>query len=152
MPDPFLQAHEALPGFYLISYPTSPISIKDQMIRGQMILDRLRQSYSPEVFDNGRRLLVVGAGAGGATAAMRASLATRALLIDRAPDPFLVQGKATSRWIDPTQYDWPMDHWLQARYPWSAPPMPLPWQAFWSSALSLHWKGMLNRAAALSAG
>ena len=61
MSDPFLHAHQALPGFYLISHPTSPISIKDQMIRGRMIIDRLRQNHYAPIYESGRRLLVVGA-------------------------------------------------------------------------------------------
>ena len=44
MNDPFLLAHRVLRSFFLISYRVSPISIRDQMVRGLMIIDRLLEN------------------------------------------------------------------------------------------------------------
>src|SRR5690349_4981405 len=40
-------------------------------------------------------------------------------LVEPAPGPFEVQRNCETRWIDPVQYDWPMDHWERRAFPWS---------------------------------
>ncbi len=78
-------------------------------------------------------VLVVGAGACGMTAAfVLARLGLPVVVIDEGTylldphiqeddlvAPFGQQARCRSRWIDPTQYDWPMDHWHRGRFPWN---------------------------------
>src|SRR4051812_33411471 len=99
MTDPILDTHRQAPFYYLTSGP-SPINIRDQMLRGVTLVERLIESQ--EIGPN-RPLLVIGAGAGGATSAIEsASQGVRTLFVEPQLTPFLTQRHATSRWIDPT--------------------------------------------------
>jgi hypothetical protein len=141
MPDPFLLAHIVAPLQFDLSGTLTPISIRDQMLRGRLIVDR---AVEQGLVGPRRDLLVVGAGAAGATAAIRAAQhGIRAVLLDRSPWPFLRQAGSTTRWVDPTQYDFPGEHWQQGRYPWRPPAMPLPWRRNFASNLTLHWSYQL---------
>ncbi len=114
MADPFLLAHAIRPFFFEIGGRLSPVSIRDQMIRGRMLVDRAVEAGL--INQTSRPLLVIGAGAGGATAAIRAAqLGITTTLIEIAPTPFLRQAGCRSRRVDPTQYDWPVDHWRENR-------------------------------------
>ena len=144
MADPFLLAHIVHPLFFDIGGRLSPISIRDQMIRGRLVVDR---AWEERLIGPSRDLLVIGAGAAGGTAAIRAAQrGVRTTLIDAAPAPFLRQALCCSRWVDPTQYDWPLDHWAQGIYHWRPPAMPLPWPANRANVLAAGWTGLLNRA------
>jgi flavin-dependent dehydrogenase len=115
------------------------------MVRGRMIVER---AIEEELLDGNRRLLVVGAGAGGATAAIRAvELAIPTVLVEQNSHPFLTQGLCESRWVDPTQYDWPINHWAESRYHWRPPRIPLPWTANYANDLAERWRKGLHRAA-----
>lgn len=139
MADPVLDAHRVLPGLFVISTPVRPISIRDQMVRARLLVDRLVQHGALEPVP-ARPLLVVGAGAGGVTAAIRAAeRGWPTWLVDEAPMAFGLQAASTTRWLDPAQYDWPAEHWQQGYYPWDLPPMPLTYPAAWSRDLALHW-------------
>lgn len=138
MIDPFLDAHLLLPHLYLLSPGQSPISIRDQMLRGRMLVERLLDK-------NEFPLLVVGAGAGGATAAMwSARKGVETWLLDRAPAPFALQAASRTRHLNPTQYDWPVNHWTKARFPWNKAPMPLDHPADLAHVLANRWTTELN--------
>jgi glycine/D-amino acid oxidase-like deaminating enzyme len=78
----------------------------------------------------GDKILVVGAGAAGAVAAMTcASRGLDTVIIDRKSQPFLRQAGCAIRWIDPMQYDWPADQWSPGRTFSLYSPVPLPWDA-----------------------
>lgn len=143
MADPFLLAHLVRPLFFDIGGALSPVSIRDQMIRGRMIVDR---SVEAGLLGTGRSpLLVIGAGAAGATAAIRAAQrGIRTVLIEINPAPFLRQGGCQSRWVNPTQYDWPVGHWTQSRYHWMPPAMPMPWREALANVLAVVWTVQLN--------
>lgn len=146
MIDPFLLAHEVAPLCFEIGGILSPVSIRDQMIRGRWIVDRAMEAG---LIASGEKLLVVGAGAAGVTAAIEAaSRGISVTLIDTAPAPFLRQAGCSSRWVDPTQYDWPVDHWANSVFPWTWPGMPLPWTAGRANMLATAWR--LALAAAIS--
>jgi FAD dependent oxidoreductase len=137
MIDPFLLAHQVAPLSFEIGGVLSPVSIRDQMIRGRWIIDRLLEAG---LIASGQKLLIIGAGAAGATAAIEgAAQGIRVTLIDTAPAPFLRQAGCSSRWVDPTQYDWPVDHWTNSRFPWTSPPMPLGWIAGRANMLAMSW-------------
>ena len=119
-PDPFLRAHIIRPFIFDIGGRLSPISIRDQMLRGQLIVDRALEAGYIDGY--GRDLLVVGAGAAGATAAIHAAgKGVSTWLIEQETGPFYRQANCSSRWVDPTQYDWPQEHWSEGKYPWTSP-------------------------------
>jgi hypothetical protein len=135
MSDPFLDAHRVARLTYVISGP-QPISIRDQMLRGALAARRLHEER--EIDREKRPLVVVGAGAGGATAAIEAArIGVEAHLVEIAQQAFLTQRLARTRITDPTQYDWPLDHCLYGSFPWG-----------WHSALPLSFR--TNRADWLS--
>ena len=107
---PFLEAHRVFSRFYLLSPGPSPISIRDQMLRGRLIVEEL---IHKEIINKDKPLLVVGGGAGGVTAAMfGAEQRIRTTLVERKRACFSVQ-KLSSRFIHPNQYDWPVDHYTR---------------------------------------
>jgi hypothetical protein len=144
MIDPFLLAHQVAPLSFEIGGVLSPVSIRDQMIRGRWIVDRCIEAG---LIMPGERLLLVGAGAAGVTAAIEGvRRGISVTLIDTAPGPFLRQAGCSSRWVDPTQYDWPVDHWPNSQFPWTWPTMPLPWTAGRANVLAISWQLALTAA------
>jgi hypothetical protein len=146
MSDPVVDAHRLLPRLYRISGGMTPVSIRDQMIRGWLLVERLRRRGE---FSENSRLLVVGAGASGATAAMwAANKKIKTLLVEENSAPFLSQKLAPTRVLDPTQYDWPVDHWPLHAFPWVRrhARMPLPYPASEASILSAMWELELQKA------
>ena len=154
--DPFLNLHQigTLPVFDLASGLTR-ISIRDQMVRGRMLGDRLPAWLSDYYATRGLNhiehpVLIVGAGAYGVTAAALLALAgNRVVVAERRSIVFPAQATCDSRWLDPTQYDWPMDHWRRAKLPWlaaSLPSWPLPWKADRASSIVKNqWGSSLAR-------
>jgi len=150
MSDPFLLAHQVQPFVFNISGGLSPISMRDQMIRGVMVVDRAIQEGLIDA--TSRSLLVMGAGVGGATAAIHAvAKGVKALLVERSSASFTLQAGCLTRWIDPIQYDWPIQHWNRGCFPWTQPSMPLPWIANRSNHLALIWRRELERVALVNA-
>jgi hypothetical protein len=151
MADPFLVTHQVGPAVFDIGGKLYPVSIRDQMVRGQSIVDRAIQAGFGA---SGEQLLVIGAGCAGAVAAIEA--ASRGIttnVIDTAPMPFLRQAACMTRWIHPHEYEWPLDHWPTPKYPfvglpapYYGPPVPLSWAANWSDALAAGWAIDLGRA------
>ena len=143
MADPFLRAHNVGPFHFDIGGAISPVSIKDQMVRGHMIVDR---AVEAGLLDKQHPLLVIGAGAAGVTAALHASQAHNipTTLVDREAAPFSRQRGCTSRWIDPTQYEWPLNHCFESRYPWIGSAVPLPWSREFANLLATAWMQKLT--------
>lgn len=101
----------------------------------------------------GRPLFVVGAGAAGATLAMLAAAKNvQTFLLDQQPSPFSRQSVCRSRWVDPSQYDWPHRTWAVPRYPQRPPAAPLAWAGARASRLANDWQRLLSAAIASSAG
>ena len=112
--DPLLLVHRLDHGEYSIAGKYNPASIKDQMVRAVGIVDRALR-YG--IIGPNKRLLVVGAGAAGVSAALRAADSrTDTTLVERADRPFGRQAKS-SRIVDPTEYDWPHPEWNQGAIP-----------------------------------
>ncbi|MFZ0770038.1 MAG: hypothetical protein WCA49_09020 [Candidatus Sulfotelmatobacter sp.] len=144
MPDTFLESHRVGPLQFTISSPLSPISIRDQMVRAKMFVDR---AIEANILGPARLLFVLGAGAGGVSAALYA--VTRGIettLIELRSHAFGLQRKCLSRWINPTQYDWPASHWNLQRFPWTPPAMPLPWQSQRANLVAAVWDHELLKA------
>ena len=98
------------------------VSVLDQMNRGQL-LGRSLTDWLDSFFPVDHRLnpiLVVGAGACGASAAIElASQQDRrpVHLIEKSEFPFSRQFKCNTRWIDPSLYEWPSQAWSQLEFP-----------------------------------
>jgi hypothetical protein len=154
--DPFLFAHKVGPFHINIGGQWSPLSIRDQMLRGRWAAER---ALDAGILGEGKELAVIGAGVGGVTAAMVAvNAGVKTTLFDKDSDPF-ARHKKCRRWVDPTQYDWPLDHFNAGSIPWtprqslppvtivlsSTPPMPLRWpRATRALALVGDWISQFN--------
>lgn len=141
MADHFLEGHRIFSRLYSIGGRLNPISIRDQMVRGQMFVERLVEQGSPW-YNSERPLLIVGAGAGGVAAALTAVERYRipTILVDKQNMPFFTQTAAVTRWLDPTLYDFPADHWGVGDYPPRATQYtPISWKANWSHHLAILW-------------
>lgn len=115
------------------------------MVRAELFVERAWEAglLSPT---QSRPLLIVGAGAGGATAALHAAtiLGVSTILADRADAPFKTQADCPTRWLDPSIYDFPVDHWHEGRYPpsMSVAAPHLSWSANWSHIVAMHWRSI----------
>ena len=140
--DPFLLTHNVRHQLYDIGPRLSPISIRDQMIRAYVLVIRaIRQ----QIIGPDKPLLVVGAGAAGATAAIiAAERGVPTTLLERGNEPFGLQLGCQTRWIDPVVYDWPAEHWVKGVFPWRGTNLPLRWEASHSSAIAGSWGKILN--------
>jgi hypothetical protein len=149
MSDQFLRAHEMMEYAYSVADVAYPVSIRDQMNRARWLVQKAHDLgfFGPKRDPKYCRLLVCGAGASGATAALHAiSLGVKTVLVERSNAPFLRQRLCRSRWIDPTQYDWSAAHWTTATFPHTGPVMPLPWVADRSHRLAVAWQMRLSTA------
>lgn len=143
---PFIEAHRIGPLEFNISSPVKPISIRDQMVRAEMLIDDL---WDGALISKPRRLLIVGGGVAATTAALCAIRhKVPVLVVNKASSFFTLQAKCFTRWIDPTQYDWPAGHWRMAKYPWHQPGMgaPLPWDAQIASTIATDWSVTMDYA------
>jgi len=112
--------------------------IRTQMVRAQMVVTRALEQGEITRDD---KVLVVGAGAAGAVAAMTcASCGLDTVIIDRKSQPFLRQAGCATRWIDPMQYDWPADQWSPGRTFSLYSLVPLPWDADLSFRIAARWR------------
>jgi hypothetical protein len=143
--DPLLLTYQVGPEplLYDISTSLQPISIRDQMFRGYMIINRalseglIKEWQQPPI-------LVVGAGVAGAMTAMTAVWHRIPTLLVEARSPFIQQIRGHTRFICPTQYDWPAPHWGEGKYPWVGPDSPLDWNSGRASSVALAWISKLN--------
>ncbi|MFK3649500.1 hypothetical protein ACI2IY_13850 [Lysobacter enzymogenes] len=108
-----LLALKVAPNVFDISSGQHHVSIRDQIVRGQLLVRDLCR-LDPDF----NRLLVIGAGAGGAATAVAAAQANlQVRLIDAAPEPFSLQRGVTQRFVAPFMYEWPSGFSDDQRYP-----------------------------------
>ena len=139
---PFLEAHQVFSHFYLLSPGPGPISIRDQMLRGRLIVEEL---IHKKIINKDNPLLVVGGGAGGVTAAMFAAESSiDTTLVERKRVCFSVQ-RHSSRFIHPTQYDWPVDHYREDNNFWKRLRIPLPFAAKTSREFVRDWYEIVSQ-------
>lgn len=98
----------------------APVSVRDQVVRAHYLVDLLRDGGELAVTT---RLVILGAGVAGISAALAAARlgVKHVVLIDQAAVPLSLQARCRSRWVDPTQYDWPAGHWLDGQWPVKEP-------------------------------
>lgn len=116
----------------------NPQSIRDQMMRAALLVDR---GVRTEILTKERPLLVVGAGAAGVAAALRAfrkhNIST--ILVEKEDRPLLRQLDSI-RFVCPTQYDFPVSHWTKRWYPLDdGSDLPLRWKAARSQEIAVRW-------------
>jgi hypothetical protein len=148
MSDQLLRAHEMMEYVYNVADVAYPVSIRDQMNRARWLVEKAHDlGFFGPIRPTYRKLLVCGAGAAGVTAALHAvGLGVETVLVERSGAPFRRQRLCTSRWIDPTQYDWSADHWTKGLFPHAGPAMPLAWSAERSHRLAIRWHLRLRAA------
>lgn len=146
--DPFLLTHKVRDGLYDVGPRLAPISIRDQMLRSYALVTR---AFREKLIGPGKPLLVVGAGAAGATAAMVAArLEVPTTLLEQTAFVFSLQGNS-NRYLDPTIYDWPADHCEQGKFAWKGPAVPLFWEAGYSNEIAEVWENALEDEVAANA-
>lgn len=102
------------------------VSIRDQVVRAQLLVRELLQE--PEC----QRVLVVGAGVSGVTAAVALAAAKReVLVVETNAAPLSLQGACDWRYVGPFMYEWPSHFFDDQAYPpsgtgWPAPPPSTP--------------------------
>ncbi|QJW85264.1 FAD-dependent oxidoreductase [Ramlibacter terrae] len=100
-------------------------SIRDQILRAQQLVVALRKAGK---ISESSRLLVLGGGAAGVSAALTAcKQGVHTVIVERRPTPFHTQLNATSRIADPVEFDWPQPHWRMGRIDWDQQVYPLPY-------------------------
>lgn len=151
MVDQFLFAHKRT-GVLLfdLSVRLNTISVRDQMTRALLLADRLPEWLQTQLGLTFAQhpILVVGGGACGMTAAV--ALAWRGLTIEVAEKEghlFNLQRNCRSRWLDPTQYGWPLDTWKIQSFPLRKGHRraPFPWKAGIARRIVQKWGVQLSR-------
>jgi hypothetical protein len=102
-------------GVYRLGQYT-PVSLRDQVVRASYLVDALAHE---RIIGSDTRLLILGAGLAGVATALAALQrgVQDIVLVERAAVPLSLQAKCRSRWVDPTQYDWPATHWQDEHWP-----------------------------------
>jgi hypothetical protein len=146
--DPVLLLHQIQDGIFELS-GLRTISIRDQMLRAYLLVNRC---IDAKLIASDRPLLVIGGGIGGVIATMTAAEnGIPVVLVEEQPSLFWRQ-LVCDRHLDPTEYDWPAEHWAAATYPFpiaavsalAAPPpprpsMPLRYLAAPANVLAARW-------------
>lgn len=88
-----------------ISSGLTQVSIRDQIVRAQLFVDDLcAKAPKPKA-----KLLVIGAGIAGVSAALRAKeKGLEVVLLDAQKAPFSLLANVTVRYVGPFMYEWPM--------------------------------------------
>jgi hypothetical protein len=133
--DPFVKAHEVSSCIYDLNL-YSPFSIRDQLVRTALFVDRA--NFTGKLPN--KTMLIIGAGVAGIAAAVRGvAHGIRSLVIEREEKALTRFGQCSSRWIEPTHYDWPAEHWNRGYLPG----LPLNYRALPASALAAEWETQL---------
>jgi hypothetical protein len=126
---------------YTLPLGQGPSSITDQVRLAKKLV---QAAIHIGVFNTtGNRLLVVGAGAAGVTAAITAERnGVHTVLRERGKAPFSLQRTCQTRWIDPHEYDWPSGCWDCGKFPFDIQDFPdcvLPWEAGYAFKVAQQW-------------
>ncbi len=134
---------------YDLSSDLEPMSVRDQMFRGYILIKRL---LAQGIIQENQEIpiLIVGAGVAGAMAAMVAVGHRVPVVLSEESEPLTRLASCYTRYVCPTQYDWPAPHWAISRYPWSGQPMPLEWSINSASIVALEWQSKLRNASSLN--
>jgi hypothetical protein len=135
--DPFLRAHFVAPSVFDLGGRFRPAAIRDQMLRARLLIDRAAEQH---LFRT-NRILVVGAGVAGVSAAFQAArYGVFSVIAEQ--NPRTAFGRfvlCSSRWVHPAYYDWPFDHWERDHLDG----FPLQFKPGWPSQLAAKWRADL---------
>ncbi len=113
---------------YDISGVFDPPSIKDQIIRATLVIER---AIKENLIGSKRPLLVIGGGFAGVTAGIKAARdGVPTFLIEQ--NSILHKFRGLTRFISPTQYDFPHSHWIKQSFPWKGKGKTIP--VFWENS------------------
>ena len=108
-----LLALKVAPNVFDLSSGQQHVSIRDQIIRAQILVRDL--CNADPLAD---RILVVGAGVAGVTAALEAAARGKlVVVVDTAKEPFSLQRNAPQRFVGPFMYEWPASFFDNQSYP-----------------------------------
>ncbi|MGB7922655.1 MAG: hypothetical protein WCF57_05365 [Pyrinomonadaceae bacterium] len=129
---------------YDIGSSIEPLSIRDQIFRGTIIIERALADGLIQP-DQEKPVLIIGAGVAGALAATTAVKYRVPVVLVEVKTPFIRQFHCRSRFVCPTQYDWPAPHWRRGRYPWwENGKLPLEWDSNYASMVVQAWDSNLK--------
>lgn len=135
--DPVLSAHHAGSNCFEIGGEYSPASIRDQMVRSYLVVQR---AYEAGLIGPNRPLLVVGAGSSGLTAALHsAMMRVPTHVVDQNAGHQFRINLCVTRSVEATLYDWPASHWSHRKFPWAGVRMPLEWNSALASDVAIQW-------------
>lgn len=145
--DPILRAfninsNRFPPVLYDIGPKLTPISIRDQVLRAFMLVDR---AAAAKIIGPNRPLLIIGGGAAGVTAAITAARRRIQTTIVEQTGNLFSRQVVSERCICPTQYDWPVDHWNQKKFPWTGHQIPLGWSAGKATDIVTNWNDQVKQ-------
>jgi hypothetical protein len=101
-----LLVHKVAPFQFDIGYKVSSASIRDQVVRAQLVVRALKQGGLTN--EDSDPLLICGAGVAGLAAAMEAeALGMPFILIEKKIGPAGVLAGTGTRYVSPTMYEWP---------------------------------------------
>lgn len=128
-----LLALKVAPNVFDLSSGQSHVSIRDQIVRAQLLIRDLCEA------DLGvKKILVVGAGIAGVTAAIAAAHAEiEVRVVDTQAEAFSLQRAVQSRFVGPFMYEWPSSFFNNQSYPSGhagLKPEGSPFSPSWSSA------------------
>jgi hypothetical protein len=87
----------------------------------------IREAIDAKFIGPDKPLLIIGAGVAGLMAAMTAVEGDVPAYLVEQERILATQATCGSRFVCPTQYDWPADHWNVGSYPFEDVPMPFSW-------------------------
>jgi hypothetical protein len=137
--DWLLAAHQVAPLQYEMGGLWNPVSVRDQMVRGQELV---RRAIAAGLISTSRPLVAIGAGAGGMAAAVTADDASvPVVVVERGAQPFARQAGITFRSVHPYVYDWPHDRYT---VPDLVAPAALPWREASADNAARQWTAALG--------
>ncbi|KQW87184.1 hypothetical protein ASC94_27640 [Massilia sp. Root418] len=108
-----LLALKVAPNVFDLSSGQQHVSIRDQIIRAQMLVRDLCEADPRHL-----QILVVGAGIAGVTAALEASAQGQTVVVaDTEKEAFSLQRGAPQRFVGPFMYEWPSSFFDDQSYP-----------------------------------
>lgn len=118
-------------------------SMRDQIVRAQLLVRDLKQA-DPRC----NRLLIVGAGLAGASAAVHASaIGIETLVLEAREDAFSLQSQGSTRMVGPFMYEWPSIECQSQHYPAVGPTLggPMPEAPNWTSKDPMPARELANK-------
>lgn len=141
---PHLALYEVAQHCFYIGGALAPASIRDQLTRAMLCTDEL---WVHGLIDTeSRPLVVIGGGAAGVAAAIRsAQRGVHVTLVEQSDSYFVRQRNGPTRWLSPTLYDWPQQHWNDTSWITDLDLLPLPYIEGRADAIFEAWQVKLDR-------